>query len=331
MTSLFFSFCKSTVALFVVWAALCATSALAANYERQDITFNCQDLKCAAWYYVPTGLKAGEKRPAIVMAHGFSAVKEMYLDNFASKFANAGFVVVVFDYRFFGGSEGEPRGQLLWPEQVMDYRNAITWAQLQKEVDPDRIGVWGTSLSGAHVTFLAAFDRRIKAVVANVPATDVWDTYMGTWPAEQQAGYLDWLAKNRAERVSTGKINYIPVAAPIDQPSAWPSQEWYDAFMDLSKPAPNWLNKITVESFETHMYYRPTADIHRISPTPYLMVIASDDVITPTDAEKKAFERAKEPKKLVIVPGRHFDAYKGAKHDAFATPAVEWFSKWLKP
>jgi len=88
-----------------------AWTAWAAGYERKDVMFTSQGLKCAAWYYVPNGLKEGEKRPAIVMAHGFSAVKEMYLDNFASKFANAGFVVTVFDYRFFGGSEGEPRAQ----------------------------------------------------------------------------------------------------------------------------------------------------------------------------------------------------------------------------
>ena len=90
-----------------------AATGWAAGYERKDVMFTSQGLKCAAWYYVPNGLKEGEKRPAIVMAHGFSAVKEMLLDNFASKFANAGFVVTVFDYRFFGGSEGEPRAQLL--------------------------------------------------------------------------------------------------------------------------------------------------------------------------------------------------------------------------
>jgi len=302
---------------------------LAAGYDRQDVMFPCQGLKCAAWYYAPKGIPAGEKRPAIVMAHGFSAVKEMYLDNFASKFADAGFVVLVFDYRFFGGSEGEPRGRLLWPEQLQDYRDAITWVSLQSEVDPNRIGVWGTSYSGGHVMFLAAFDRRIKAVVAQVPVTDVWDTYFEGMPADQRTGFLGWLAQNRAEQVSSGKINYITVAAPPDQPSVWPLQEWYDAFMDLSRNAPAWANKITIESLETHVTYAPVAPIHRISPTPLLMVIASDDIITPTEAEKQAFARAREPKKLVIVQGRHFEAYKGPKHEQFAQPAVAWFKEWL--
>jgi fermentation-respiration switch protein FrsA (DUF1100 family) len=298
------------------------------EYDRQDVRVPCQGLKCAAWYYVPKGLKDGEKRPAIVMAHGFSAVKEMHLDNFARKFAEAGFMVLVFDYRFFGASEGEPRGRLLWPEQLQDYRDAITWASLREEVDPDRIGVWGTSYSGGHVIFLAAYDRRIKAVVAQVPLPDVWDTYIEEKPAEERNEFLDWLYQNRADYVANGKINYIPVAAPVDQPSFWPLQEWYEGFMDLTRNAPNWANKITVESLETHITYQPTAAIHRISPTPLLMIIASDDIITPTEAEKRAFERAKEPKKLVVVPGRHFEAYK-SKSDQFASPAVEWFQQWL--
>jgi len=300
-----------------------------AGYERKDVTFPSQGLKCAAWYYIPTGAAEGERRPAIVMAHGFSAVKEMYLDNFAGKFADAGFVVLVFDYRFFGASEGEPRGQLLWPEQLQDYRNAITWIMLQKEVDPTRIGVWGSSYSGAHVIFLAPYDRRIKAVVSQVPATNIWDTYMAKWPAAQQAGFLGWLAKNREERIVSGKLNYIAVAAPVDQPSVWPLQEWYEEFMNLGKVAPNWVNKITVESLETHIMYQPISVIERVSPTPLLMIIASDDIITPTSAQKEAFEHAQEPKKLVVVQGRHFDAYNGPKHDEFVVPAVQWFKAHL--
>ena len=304
-------------------------NSLAAGYERRDVSFPCQGLKCAAWYYVPDGMSAGEKRPAIVMAHGFSAVKEMLLDNFASKFADAGFVVLVFDYRFFGESEGEPRGRLLWPEQMQDYRDAITWVSLRDEVDANRIGVWGTSYSGGHVMFLGAYDRRIKAVVAQVPVPDVWNTYFEGMPVEQRNGFLGWLAQNRADAVANGNVNYITVAAPADQPSVWPLQEWYDAFMRLSRDAPTWKNGITVESLETHITYEPTAPIHRISPTPLMMIVASEDIITPTQAATQAFERAGEPKELVIVPGRHFDAYEGPSHEQFAGPAVQWFQRWL--
>ena len=314
------------VGLFLL---LSTFAALGASFERKDVTFVSQGLKCAAWYYVPNGLKESEKRPAIVMAHGFSAIKEMYLDNFASKFADAGFVVLVFDYRYFGASEGEPRSQLFYYQQHEDYRNAITWTSMQKEVDPERIGIWGTSYSGGHVMVIGAFDKRVKAVVSQVPVTNVWEAYFEPQTPEGRAGAFAWHKQNRIDKAQ-GKVNYFPAVAPEGKPGVM-GQEAYDWFMgnNVEKRAPTYRNQVTVESLEIGMNYDPTATIHLISPTPFLMIIASEDIITPTALEKKAFERAKEPKKLIVVPGRHFDAYDGPKHDQFALPAVEWFKQHL--
>lgn len=303
-------------------------TALAQNYERRDVTFTSQGLKCAAWYYVPKSLKVEEKHPAIVMAHGWSATKEMFLDNFASKFANAGFVVLVFDYRFLGGSEGEPRGQLFPADQHEDYRNAITWVSLQKEADSSRIGIWGTSYSGAHVLQIAAYDRRVKAVVAQVPGTDSWELVRRNVPGSEWDGMFKWQAQDRLERYTTGKVNYIPVVAE-QGPSSLPQKESYEWFTRAAKLAPRWQNQVTVETLEKSLELNPAANIHHVSPTPLLMLVASDDIITPTDQALATFERALPPKQLVIVKGRHFDAYDGPKHQEFALPAVEWFKKHL--
>src|SRR5437588_10070650 len=83
--------------------ALCVAHSAGAedSFSRKDVSFKSAGLNLVGWLYVPDGLKTGEKRPAIVMAHGWSAVKEMYLDAFAAKFARGGFVVTVFDYRNF--------------------------------------------------------------------------------------------------------------------------------------------------------------------------------------------------------------------------------------
>ena len=96
-------------------AAFCAATSVwsADNFTRQDITFKSAGLNLVGWLYVPNGLKSGDKRPAIVMAHGWSAVKEMYLDAFAAKFANGGFVVTVFDYRNFGRERRDAGAQLV--------------------------------------------------------------------------------------------------------------------------------------------------------------------------------------------------------------------------
>src|SRR5215470_8513953 len=135
---------------------------------RKDIAFKTEDgLTLRGWLYLPD--RASGRVPAVVMAHGFSAVKEMYLDRFAEAFATGGVGALVFDNRSFGASDGEPRQHIDPWQQVGDYRDAITFAGTLAEVDADRIGVWGSSYSGAHVLVLGAIDRRIKCVVSQVP------------------------------------------------------------------------------------------------------------------------------------------------------------------
>jgi len=136
---------------------------------RKDITFISKGLRCSGWLYVPDDLKTGAKAPAIVMATGFTGVKEAILPDFATQFVNAGFVTMVFDYRYFGDSEGEPRSQNFPLKLVEDCRNAITWVSDQPEVDSQRIGIWGTSYGGGLVLYVGTYDRRVKAVVSQVP------------------------------------------------------------------------------------------------------------------------------------------------------------------
>jgi fermentation-respiration switch protein FrsA (DUF1100 family) len=308
---------------------LLATVVHAAGFERRDVHFPSQGLSCAGWYYVPAGVKPDETRPAIVMAHGYSGVKEQYLDNFAGKFADAGFVVLVFDYRYLGASEGEPRQQIFWYEQIKDYRNAITWASMQPEVNADRIGVWGTSYSGGHVLQLAAFDKRVKSVVAQVPQVSAWESYFSQLPPEQIASISAAHAVARAERMTTGKVLYFPVVAPEGQPAVMPQPEAYEWVMAASKIAPRYENRVTVESLEAGMDFDPARFIQSIAPTPLLMIIASDDIVTPTVVQKQVFERAQEPKKLIVVTGRHFDPYAGPRHVEYVAPELEWFQRTL--
>jgi len=328
MTRIFFSRLQTGLALLAmfIWPAL----ASAQGFERKDVTFVSQGLKLAAWYYVPHGMKVDEKRPAIVMAHGFSAPKEALLQNFADRFAAAGFVVTVFDYRYLGASEGEPRGQIFPTEQIEDYKNAITWTQMQKEVDPNRIGVWGTSYSGAHVLQLSAFDRRVKAAVSQVMLVDGLANAQRLNRADNLPLTFAFLAGDRTQRYTSGKVNYLPVVGPEGTPSALPTPESYEFFMKVVQSnAPRWENRVTLESIEKFFEYNPGANIHRISPTPLLMVVAEDDRLTPTDLAIDAFERAREPKKLVVFKGGHFDAYVEPGLKTTAGEATEWFKRWL--
>lgn len=308
-------------------AVLISTNIFATNIERKDVTFKSEGLNCSGWYYAPKNLKPGVKLPAIVMAHGFSAVKEMNLDGFARRFAESGFIVLVFDYRYLGASEGEPRGQIFYSYQITDYRNAITWVSLQTEVDTERIGIWGTSFSGAHALCVAALDKRIKAAVVQAP-------YTGQTMENMIAGITDnsnWLVKNRIEKYTKNITKYMPIVDSIGKYAFLPQKEAYGWFTKLAKEkAPNWKNQITIESIDKNNEYNPGFYVPLISNTPLLMIIASNDIITPTEDQKTTFESAKTIKKLIVVEGRHFDAYQGSSFEKFCQPAVDWFKKHLK-
>jgi len=296
---------------------------------RRDISFSSKGLRCFGWLYVPDNLAAGSKAPAIVMAHGFSAVKEMYLDRFAEKFVAAGFVTLVFDYRCFGKSEGEPRGQLFPYEQHEDYRNAISWLAEQPEADSKRIGVWGTSFSGGHVIHLAAIDRRIKAVVAQIPAILSGETRRNDDPIRFEQGGR-FLLQDRIDRYKTGTVSYMKVIAPPGEPCALATADAYDWFVEGAKIAPDWFNGVTFESMELIREYDASRYIGFVAPTPLLMIAAEQDSLIPTRHAAQVFEGAGEPKELILLPCGHFDLYCTEPWFSRASgAAVEWFAKHL--
>lgn len=296
---------------------------------RHDVTFMSQGLRCSAWLYVPGGLAAGRKAPAIVMAHGFSCVKEQGLERFAERFAAAGFVVLLFDYRCFGESEGEPRGQLFPLDQIEDYRNAVTWLAAHPQVDPGRIGAWGTSFSGGLVFHLSVFDRRIRAVVAQVPS--VLNCENGpVMDLGRDDPFTRFLLQDRVARYETGAVNYLKVVAPEGEACILSGQESYDAFTALSVNAPTWQNGVTVASMEKIREYDPTRYIHLIAPTPLLIIGAKHDSLIPANLVAEAYERAREPKEMLMLPCRHFDVYGGEPWFSLAADAaVAWFTKHL--
>jgi len=299
---------------------------------RRNIEFQSKGLTCSGWLYVPDELKNGEKAPAIVMAHGFSAVKEMMLPNFAERFAAEGFITVVFDFRFLGESDGEPRGNVIPCEQHEDFRNAITWVSLQDEVDEERIGIWGSSYSGGHVLHLAAFDRRIKAAVAQVPAISGWRSTMKRLGREAVHGTLSLALSDRQVRYGKQEVNTLAVVAPKGQPALLATPDSYAFFMEQCRNrASTWINKVTVESLEKLIEYSPADAIELISPTPLFILAAENDSLISMEDIKETFERAGEPKKLLTLPCGHFDVYENQPwHNQVLEAETRWFKKYLK-
>jgi uncharacterized protein len=298
---------------------------------RRDVTFPSNGVLCAGWYYIPDRSR-GVRLPAIAMAHGLSGVKEMDLDRFAQRFCNAGFVVLLFDYRTFGVSDGEPRGLLAPMMQTEDYRNALTWLENQPEVDSSRLGVWGTSLSGAHVLHVTAFDKRVKCAVSQVPTVDIYANLRHLQPpATVQA----WLAAGQVARrhlAATGEHLRMPVVAQAGELALINESGTIEELAEQERRAPTWRNSVSMLSIEYLTEYNPGASVELVSPAPLLMIVAGDDVLTPPDLALKVYARALEPKSLLFVRGyAHHDVYNAEPFfEQAVSAAVAWFEKTLK-
>jgi cephalosporin-C deacetylase-like acetyl esterase len=142
---------------------------------RENIQFKTRDgVTLRGWFYSPeTAALNSVPLPCVVMSHGFSAVKEMGLDLFASHFvAKLSVSCLVYDHRGFGASDtrdGELRQEIVPTQQTDDMSDAISYAQSREDVDTQNIALWGSSYSGGHVLSVAAVDRRVKAVLSQVP------------------------------------------------------------------------------------------------------------------------------------------------------------------
>ena len=299
---------------------------------RRDIEFNAEGTTLRGWFYPAGGARKGAAgtSPAVLMAHGFSAVKEMYLDKFAEVFAEAGLNVVVFDNRGFGASDGEPRQEIDPWAQVRDYRHAVTYASMLPEVDPARIGIWGSSYSGGHVLVVAAIDRRVKAVVSQVPLVSGHDNLRALVRSDFIAGLREQFGADRLARFQGEPPVMVPV---VDEdplaPSALPTPDSWQWFTETGKNlAPAWRNEVTLRSVEMFTEYEPASYLPYISPTPLLMLVAFGDHLVSSELATAAFEHAREPKRLIVLPGGHFDAYV-AGFAAASGHARDWFVQHL--
>lgn len=140
--------------------------------ERRELLFPSGTDRCHAWLYLPvTTAKAGPS-PVVVMAHGLGAVKTLRLGAFAERFRAAGYACLVFDYRHFGESEGQPRELLSIRRQREDWRAAVAFTRSLPEIDGRRVVLWGTSFAGGHAITTAAEDHGVIAAIVQCPFTD---------------------------------------------------------------------------------------------------------------------------------------------------------------
>jgi fermentation-respiration switch protein FrsA (DUF1100 family) len=138
--------------------------------SRTDVSFKVDGIPINAWLYLPENLSAPV--PCVVMSHGFGGTKDMALETYAVRYQEAGLAILTYDYRHFGASKGEPRQLFSSSQQVDDLRAAINYVRGRKEIDPNKIALWGTSAAGGYGLVIAAQDKKIACIIGQCPALD---------------------------------------------------------------------------------------------------------------------------------------------------------------
>ena len=280
-----------------------------------DVRIPCHGEQLAAYVYRPDTTQGDA--PCVVMGHGFSGTREDGLPGYAEAFRNAGCVVVVFDYRHFGDSTGEPRQLLDIARQLDDYRTVVSWARDLDGVDPDRIVLWGTSYSGGHVLTIAAADARIAAVIAQGPYADSIATMKCVAPRNMARFVVEALRDQLGAWLGRAPRLVPAIGAPgtfavITAPGY---QSDFAAVVGLNS---KWRNEFAARLMFKFPFYRPGRKAKHLK-MPLLITVCDQDAITPAAPAVKAAQWASRAD-LLHYPYPHFHIYQDpqAKADQVA-------------
>lgn len=296
--------------------------------ERTDITFPSGDGRCAGWLYPAASSDApgsGTSVPCVVMAHGFACQKEGRLDAFAERFADAGMAVLVFDYRNFGLSSTETERLVDIGIQHTDWQAAIEHARSLEGIDPERIGIWGSSFSGGHVMWAAARDARLKAAVAQVPHASGTATLLQTGPV--RLSKMTAAALQDQAMALIGRKHEVPIVGPEGTAAVMTTDGADTAYPDMYPDDFHFVNKTPARVVLRISAYSPGRDAGKIT-CPLMVFVGDQDTITPPGPARSAAERA--PKgELISFDGRHFDIYQGETFEWAVKLESEFLSRNL--
>jgi hypothetical protein len=301
--------------------------------DRGEVSFASHGELCSAWYLRGEGgeFAGANGRPCVVMAHGVGGTRDSALLPFAKAFASAGLDVVLFDYRCFGASSGEPRQLGTPPRHRDDYRAAVDFARGLDGIDPERIVLWGTSWSGGHVVYVAADDPRIAAVISQTPDLDGLRTLAQITRYGSKAQLLRVTAHGIRDQLNAlrGKEPHlIPIVAPPGEVAALASEESKPGYEAMA--GPSWRNEITARAVLYEGLNRPITRIGQLG-CPILIQISEHDSLAPPAASQAAAWRAKGRAEVREYPCNHFDIYDGEWRERSIADQLHFLRRHLVP
>lgn len=271
--------------------------------DREPVEFHSDGVRCVGYLYRPPA--QSDAAPCVVMAHGFSGTQEGSLAANARDFTTAGLVALTFDYRGFGVSDGEPRQVVDIRSQHADWRAAVAFARTLNGVRADRIAVWGSSLSGAHVIAIAVSDPAIAAVVAQMPFNGFPSRVEGRSGPESRrllaAAMRDWWAGRMG-----GPRHYVKAVGRPGEFAVIATAEAAGAIDRMNNST--WRNEVAPGALiDMAVWYRPGRRAHQLR-MPVLLSLAERDGETPVQLARPIAMRAPRGE-LRCYPCSHFEMY----------------------
>ncbi|MBV9836424.1 MAG: alpha/beta hydrolase [Alphaproteobacteria bacterium] len=291
---------------------------------RQPVSFYSEGVKLDGDLFLPDDLQPGQKRAGIVLCHGYTGVKDLYLPDNAAELNRAGYVVLTFDYKGWGKSEGS-RSRLAPYSRVADVQAAITFLGLQPPCDKQRIGIYGTSYGCATVVFTAAIDARVKCTIGVVGMGHGGRWMRSVRRPDEFHDLLDRSEKDRERRVLSGQSEFVPREEIL-----LPDRQSAELAAKARAANPNAVGTIPLEFIDETLSFHPEWVVAHISPRPLLLIAAGDDRLVPPEDCQSLFEHAKEPKKLVVLPGYgHYQVYTKPAFDDVMRETIAWLRQHL--
>ena len=292
----------------------------------RTITYHNEGVPLAATLYLPDEIERGRRLPGVILLTGYIATQKIALPDVAAYYTERGYAALAVDYRGFGKSGG-PRWRLMCDERIRDTRMAITWFEGQSEVDPDRVGIYGSSFGGSIAVAVAAIDRRARAIVCLGSPSDG-----ESWMASQRS-LSEWMAFRRRvdedtkRRCAGGEsewLDHYREFVPLDAAGI--------AFTATRHAAdPEFYGKLSLESAQDTIDFKPINVVDRIAPRAVLILHGDSDTRVPLQHATDLYRRAGEPKRLCVLRNAtHYDVTNpGPRFAEVLDLSRDWFDRYL--
>lgn len=259
---------------------------------QEEVTFQSDGLALSGTVHTPDGLAAGEKRPAIIMMHGFGANRNGGPEWVCNQFESWGYVALRFDYRGCGDSEGEP-GRVIALEEVSDARHAMSYMASRADVDAERIALCGSSLGAGVAVHAAAIDDRVAAVILENGVGNGERVIRSMHTPETWATFQETMADGIRHREETGTSKRIHRFDIFEMPKE----------LQVNLTSNNSVMDFTAETAVSFFMFRPEEMMARIAPRPVLILHSARDRVCDYEEAFSLARHAEPPFELHLLDG----------------------------